>query len=244
MKRIFLIGVASIVFGASTGAFAADLAAKAPTPAPAPQITWTAVYIGGNGGCGWVRRNINTFNTNEPGDFATFSGDFAKVETACFGGGQIGANYEFANRFVVGVEADGDWGKISGSGAFVEEGEVSTFKSTLKSFGTVRGRVGYAFDTELPYVTAGWAWGRNSMTAVGDTGTATGGSATHSGWVAGFGIEHRLGAHWSARFEFLHLDLGNKNYALLIDDDAGVAPGASVHLRVDTVKVGLNYKLF
>ena len=89
--------------------------------------------------------------------------------------------------------------------------------------------------------TGGLAWGTNevgaSITAPGllRSGTA---SDTHVGWTVGAGVEWALLDNWTAKVEYLYLDLGNATYL-----GGSSAPGGfDVDLTAHTVKVGLNYR--
>ena len=79
-----------------------------------------------------------------------------------------------------------------------------TSNSKLEQFGTVRGRVGYAFDKVLMYCTGGFAWGKSSASTIATCVTVAGScpghgvkftdgtseaSAALNGWAAGVGIE-------------------------------------------------------
>jgi opacity protein-like surface antigen len=50
---------------------------------------------------------------------------------------------------------------------------VTVYRQKIKDFGTVRGRLGYAYGQALPYLTGGWAWARNSLNIVEDAGANT-----------------------------------------------------------------------
>jgi outer membrane immunogenic protein len=122
------------------------------------------------------------------------------------GGGQIGYNWQLTpgQGVVFGVEADAqylDFGNRRGSyiltgapgagfGNFVP---TNGLLSTLDFFGTVRGRLGYAFDRVLFYGTGGFAY------ATGDQGSRVAfqnfaGSRSDfvTGWTVGGGIEYAL----------------------------------------------------
>ena len=185
-------------------------------------------------------------------------------------GGQIGFNYEFPIRVVVGVEADGDWTNAIGSaggcstftsGAFAGmPAGCATTNTNLKDFGTVRGRLGYAlpWGPVMLYGTGGWAWanvsGNSTLNCLGTgCGAAslpfTGGTAsfsnTPSGWTAGGGIEWAFLPSWTVRMEYLHLEFDNvaTNYTSTV-----FAPGASTattHITsnngVNVFRLGVNY---
>ena len=227
-------------------AVAADMPVKAPVRPVAPVVipyNWTGLYIGGHFGCGWADQTIKriTVEDDEPPESA-----FVNIGTnsnGCFGGGQIGFNYQFANNVVLGVEADASWGKLKSSGAAPEgDEELIPFNQELKSFGTVRGRLGYAFGQWLPYVTGGWAWGRNELTVYAfDDNLITSDTRTHSGWTVGAGLEYLITRNWSVKVEYLYLDLGTETYNNVAFFDAAF-PGADLDLKLHTVRLGMNYK--
>jgi outer membrane immunogenic protein len=244
MLKTQAIGAVIGIFAIPAAAFAADMRMpyKAPPP-PIPVFSWTGLYVGANGGCGASRQTINNFNTADGG--ADFFGDFTSDGGGCFGGGQVGYNYQFAN-WVIGVEADGSWGSIKGQGSLFEDGgaEASPFHTNVTSLGTVRGRIGYAINFGstpiLPYFTAGWGWARNQVSVFTPFTSDT---QTPGGLAIGGGVEIALSQNWSLKAEYMYFDLGSKNYNVTFDGDAGVPPGANLDLKIQTAKVGLNYKL-
>jgi outer membrane immunogenic protein len=94
--------------------------------------------------------------------------------------------------------------------------------------GTARGRIGYAFDRFLPYVTGGLAVGgvKNSIAGVGDS------TSTKAGYALGGGLEAALSGPWTAKVEYLYADLGHSSAPL----------GSEVHSKTNTVRAGLNYR--
>ena len=99
---------------------------------------------------------------------------------------------------------------------------------------TVRGRVGYAFDRWLPYLTGGLAYG--NIKAVSDLGTDT---STKAGYAVGAGLEYAFMGNWSAKLEYLYVHLadGTCNVAC----GAPVAP-VDVKFNTNLIRAGLNYK--
>jgi hypothetical protein len=69
------------------------------------------------------------------------------------------------------------------------------------------GRIGYAIDRWMPYITGGEAFGDVKMT------TNTGASETHTrfGWTVGAGVEHAFLSPWTFNVEYLYMDLGKAN---------------------------------
>jgi outer membrane immunogenic protein len=255
VKSVLLSTIALAAFVA-TPAMAADMPVKAPIYKAPPAVwipNWTGFYLGVHGGCGWSRSPTPSNYEVDPGeDNGVFD---SKTGSGCFGGGQIGYNYQFSNKVVLGFEADASLGRIATSFLWNQGAgdDINIWESKLTSFGTIRGRVGYAEGQFLPYMTGGFAWGRNEITSfcsVIDPASCdpAGGAMvssekkTHFGWVIGAGLEYALTPSWSIKGEYLHLDLASKRYNVQVDFDTGVAPGLdSGRLKVDTVKVGLNF---
>ena len=113
MKKLALAIAAIALIG--TPAFAADMAVKAPPPAPAPVYNWTGWYVGVNVGAsfGNVKTDFNAPVTiflnasNGPqGATADFAGSDTVYPSGFMGGGQIGYNWQFSPIWVVGLEAD------------------------------------------------------------------------------------------------------------------------------------------
>jgi outer membrane immunogenic protein len=228
MRRLGLALLASTAFVGS--AAAADIqqarpAYKAPVLAPISVYNWTGFYVGANVGYGWGRQDVSLDGFGSVGS-ANLNG--------VIGGGQIGYNWQ-VNQWVFGLETD-----FQGSGQKGDGGVsgVAAYTNKLDWFGTVRGRVGYAFDRWLPYVTGGWAYGHGDL-----SGTVTGvggfsGSNTYSGWTVGGGLEYAFLNNWSAKLEYLHVDFGD-------GPSVAVVPGTNISggkLRDDIMRVGLNYK--
>ena len=147
MKRVLLACVGIVAL--SGAAAAADLpVAPAPyykAPVYAPAYNWSGFYLGINGGGGWGR---STWTTTGPFDT---SGGLV--------GGTLGYNYQ-VNQVVLGVEGDIDWANINGStntGCTAVGGTGCATGDNWLS--TVRGRLGYAADRFMPYITGGAAFG-------------------------------------------------------------------------------------
>jgi outer membrane immunogenic protein len=119
MKKLATAIAAIALIG--TPALAADMAVKAPPPAPAPVYSWTGWYAGVNAGAsmGNVKTNLNGSPVSAFNIFRGVSGAVPFQVTSGFafpndrtypdgfiGGGQIGYNWEVSPLFVLGFEAD------------------------------------------------------------------------------------------------------------------------------------------
>jgi outer membrane immunogenic protein len=202
-------------------AAAADLSVaplyKAAQPAEMSQAyNWTGFYVGANGGGGWGHSWWQGASTG-----IGLSGGQA--------GGTAGYNWQYGNA-VIGLEGDLDWSNLSGTSSSTLCPGCSTSDSWLS---TVRGRAGYAFGAVMPYLTGGLAVGDIRASAPGFSGAST----TNTGWTAGAGLEVALPGNWSAKAEYLHVNLGSFNCGTA----CGVASPDNVSMRDDVVRAGLNY---
>jgi outer membrane immunogenic protein len=231
MKKTFLL---LAFFSAAVGsAQAADMPLKAPVYV-AP-FTWTGVYLGINAGYGTGTTDGNNYCTNAVGlvgGFGCWSGASGNLKpSGGFVGGQLGANYQ-TGMFVWGVEADIHVSHINdASGAvpvtccvgFPGGTPPLTRAQNLDWFGTVRGRLGLAiWDRTLIYGTGGLMYGEevvNSSIALIPAPASTpvniqaSSSGTHTGWVAGGGIEYAFTNNLSAKVEGLYFDMGSETIA-------------------------------
>lgn len=223
---------------AASSALAADLprrteAPAAPIYAP-PLFTWTGLYAGVNAGAA-----INDSRYL----YAPFFNANGNGNVGFTGGGQIGYNWQMG-PVVFGAETDINYRSGSGS-----SGSLGASNSQAGYFGTVRGRLGYAFDRLLIYGTGGLAYGNTnfptSIAGLDAFGTpraffGSNNSGTSLGWTAGAGAEYAITPKWSVKAEYLYVDLGRKtvNY---VDGISGLPLAASASNRNHIVRVGLNY---
>lgn len=261
MKRVFL---ASVMLLALAGhALAADLPVYKKAPPPVPTWSWAGFYAGINAGYSFGR---DPFDQTIPEIGYVSATDSIVNPRGPLFGGQLGYNWQ-AGQVVFGLEGDAQWAHqrdtSCGVTCFVQgNGEMTVFtvSQTLDWFATARGRLGWANDDYLLYVTGGAAWGgvRESDPRLAEfipTFPANF-SNTQFGWAAGAGIETRLFGNWTAKFEYLHLDLGSTGNTNAVPMQCGAfvpvlggipCLGAFTlntrsSIRDDIVRVGLNYK--
>jgi len=229
MKKFLVAGIAAAAF-CGAPAIAADMPTKGPVykAAPAPVFSWTGCYIGGQVGYGWGSAREN-FSNGAPTDNSDPRG--------WLGGGHLGCNYQ-VNNFVLGIEGDYEGADLHGSFSN-SSGITSIGSAKMKSDGSVRGRIGVAWDRSLFYLTGGWATARYSLTGGPVGGPADLVTASPNGWTIGAGWEYAFANNWSGRIEYRHTDYGTSRGQLLPD-----FPGVfiSVHDKTDVVRVGLTYR--
>jgi len=144
MKGFFAGAVCFVTVCAAGAAVAADLPARpiyTKAPPPAAVYNWSGCYIGGNGGGIWSRKN---WSLPDMGGLPVSNHNV----DSWLAGIQGGCNYQFANNWVVGVQADYDWADGTGSGPHSTTG-ILTDQSHISNLGSVTGRVGYAWDRFL-----------------------------------------------------------------------------------------------
>jgi outer membrane immunogenic protein len=218
MKRLILASIGALAVVTTMGsANAADISRRQamPTKAPlyAPIYNWTGFYVGINGGGGWGRSDVS-----DPFASGGFNVSGGLV------GGTLGYNYQ-AGQAVFGIEGDIDWSNIRGSSICGAGFNCETRNDWLS---TVRGRIGYAFDRFMPYVTGGAAFG-NIKSNVAGVGSS---DETNAGWTVGGGLEAALVGPWTAKVEYLYVDLGH----------GGSILGADTRFNANTARAGLNYR--
>ena len=206
MSRIVWGAAVLIAAGWTASAQAADYAAPAPyapytVNQPLNAYSWAGPYLGANLGYNWGSVDNNVTN---PSGFE--------------GGVQAGYNWQ-SGRMVFGVEGDLQ--------ATAADDTFAPCKFSNPWFGTVRGRVGYAFNNIMLYGTGGLAFGELRGETYGLSE-----SHTNAGWTAGVGAEFGLAQNWSAKIEYLYVDLSDSRFSIT---------GASNGYQFGVVRAGVNY---
>jgi outer membrane immunogenic protein len=219
----------------SGAAMAADMPVKAPLVAP--PFSWSGCYIGGNVGGSWA--DVDQSVSFQGVVVIPSSGRGSSV----IGGAQAGCNWQFTPSWVFGVEGDINWLDLKRSHDFratvLGEDTVGSLTTKLRWLTTVRGRLGYAWDRSMLYVTGGLAGGdvNSSFSFVrGGTTFSWSTSDTRWGWTVGAGYEYAFTRTISGKLEYLHFDLGSVS--------AVSSPWTgNAKVSGDLVRVGINVKL-
>jgi outer membrane immunogenic protein len=214
-------------------------------PVAAAPWTWSGFYLGAHGGYGWGR---DPFSNRTASNGVHLSGVDAEGFVAGF---QAGANWQ-SRSVVGGLEIDLSGTDIKGS--TVAGDVVAQAKQTDKfdPLGSARARLGYLVTPGvLLYGTGGLGWTRQvtSQDTTNTPGTPTS-TVTPNwlfGWVAGLGLEARLGnSNWLARVEYLHYDFGDSGSLSTFTPAGAVvlaSTSSSSRMTTDLVRAGLSYKL-
>lgn len=218
-------GVTALALLSTVGAAEADRIRDKTVNRPL-RHQWTGFYAGGNVGYG-----VAGLTDNAPLAVTTNM-------TGVIGGAQAGYNYQI-DSVVLGVEADI---QASGQNASYSRnlpivGDLSV-NQRIPYFGTIRARVGYAFQCGcvMAYGTIGWAYGAYQP-SVSVAGITLSGDYTRSALAIGAGVEWMVARNWSAKLETLYLDTGD------IGSATSFPVIGQVHMRVrDAIaRIGLNY---
>lgn len=239
MKKFFLGTVGLLAISAISPASAADMAVKAPPPAPLPVIyNWSGFYIGANGGWG---------QSHNCWDFVFLAGpvfsDGCRDRSGGLIGGQIGYRWQ-SNQFVFGLEAQGDWADLSNTRISLFNPSLSTRVKT-DGIGLFTGQIGWAWNAALLYVKGGAAVTDNRFDIL-DTPTGFGlasVSATRWGGTLGVGFEYGFAPNWSVGAEYDHLWMGTANNSFTAVDPRLVGIlNDRIRQDVDMFTLRINYR--
>jgi outer membrane immunogenic protein len=243
MKKLLLSSAALVAL--CTSSFAADLPRRVMAPAPAPvqtftavpMFTWTGFYAGLHAGYAW-----GPVDARAPSVAPALIGSYSEsvdVDGGFFGA-QAGYNVQFGN-IVAGIEGDLSWADINGEGSSLGGGSRANFDIDWQ--GSIRGRIGVAFDRVLVYGTGGWAFagGEGRISNLEHSGDNRRASDDFSGYVIGGGVEAAVTNNVTAKIEYLYTDYGRANFNF--GDVLGLGDlKARGELDTHSVKVGVNYK--
>ena len=221
MRRIefFLLALTAFSLGAVDGAFSADIGRSAyptsPLPGSAP-LSWTTCYAGLNAGGVWSSVGFT-------------------------GGGQVGCNWRGNYQLVWGGEADIQYTGLDGSRDVFAPNASAHQDFQSRWLATVRGRFGWlAAENMYFYATGGLALANvNTDSTVNFNGIVNNVSdlTTHAGWTLGAGLEWRFAQQWSAKVEYLYVDLGHATNPFLISNNDHA-------LTENIFRIGVNYHFY
>lgn len=227
MKKFLMGSVALLALAAP--AAAADLGprtyTKAPVYAPAPVYNWTGFYLGAHIGGAWNADNsLAGFTNSDSGRF--------------IGGGQIGADYQFAPNWLIGIEANVS--ALAGNDQSWTNGAVIATRGN-DYLGSVTGRLGYVFGPAVLYVKGGLGFTDTTYgltTAGGAAIPFVNSSDKDLGYTVGGGLEYLFAPNWSAKAEYQYFNFDHGQQFISAAFPAGVAFDHDFH----TFKVGVNYR--
>lgn len=192
-------------------------------------FTWTGFQLGFHGGYSWGETD------SDAADISPFIAPLASFD---IDGGSFGVhggyNYQYG-AWVFGGEADLDWSGIEGDAYAPAADSTADFEVDWK--GSLRGRIGYAFDRLLVYATGGLAFASTELTV---NGPLTGyddesDSNTHVGWTLGAGVDYAFTDQIIGRVEYRYTDYGSEDYSSSIGTVSG-------DFTTSEILAGVSYK--
>jgi high affinity Mn2+ porin len=249
MRGVGAAGIGLIVLAGA--AQAADLSAALPTKTPPPALIaydWTGFYLGAHagyalGGANWsaVPAASGTIDFSNGYNFSTGDGSYLL-------GFQVGYDYLVAPHWLVGVEAEASFPNfVGGNNTFSSPGAgTANYLDRVEFSGDARVRLGYTPGRWLYYITGGLAFSYDQMTRTQLAGVS--GAAIPStvenlflvprvGGVVGAGVEVALASHWTAQFEYLFTDYGNRSVTFPV-----AGQQFNSNLTLNELRAALNYR--
>ena len=206
----------------------------------------------------WGDSDFSTSGSNVafgPASLAAFNAaaSTSLSDTTFIGGVQAGYNSQFSN-VVVGLEGDINSFRLqdsasSGPYVFPSSGTIGDTETTMDAqwLATLRGRIGFTYDSLLIYATAGVANANLKYTQTTNnltTGAFESVTFTNQlGWTVGVGGEWALDKNWSVKAEYLYLDFGSTSAPGFFSNAPGFPNNHSADLTTDIARLGINYRM-
>jgi opacity protein-like surface antigen len=152
----------------------------------------------------------------------------------------VQAGYNFQDgALVYGVEATAEMAGLTGTATCLSGVHLGRCKPQVNAFGTLAARLGIADGANLFYARAGAAWmsDRESYLLFDYPPASAQARYDRLGFAMGAGLEHRIGADWSLRFDYQYLGFYNTAFAFATPRAIDFAAGAHV------LTLGVNYHL-
>jgi outer membrane immunogenic protein len=256
MRKILFVQAAALAATLAEPAIAADLPLKSEV-AVVPRFSWTGCYLGGHVGGGRGSKAM-TDPVQLVQDALIAPGTTAGITTISTSptgaviGGEIGCDYEFSNRLVVGIEGTASGATMKGSSLVGlpagNPGDLALVQANNDFLASVTGRVGYAFDTVLLYARGGFALAGDKYNVSGATFAGGGpfnfqGLDNRYGWLVGGGVDWAFTRHWSMNVEYDYYRFGSGSI-LMTDQFSGSTGVVDVKQNVQVIKVGFNFHIW
>lgn len=193
---------------------------------------WSGAYLGIQGG--YKTNSIDDFNIkNDESDL--YNIDMDKISGGIF----AGYNFHLDNNIVLGIEGDvsSDGAKETINGIKIS-GKADTAEIKSKSNVSVRGRVGYAFNQVMPYVSAGITHANFTASGVSHQISPLVEVSTwevnkgKTGYTVGAGLDMATISNVVLRTEYRYNDYGKFNIGF----------GGNTKASSHEVRVGVAYK--
>jgi outer membrane immunogenic protein len=192
-------------------AVAGDLPAAPPEPVAPPEAaapySWTGFYLGT--AAGWAQTDTDyDIHVSKRGSKSHSSPSL--VKNGISGSIFAGYNLQLSNNVVFGAETDLSFLLV---GKERTAAGVNFITAHTNYVGSVRGRLGYAFDRVLLYSTGGLAFA-SPVTHIPTTAiSVNSGDGTRLGWTVGGGAEYAFSGNWIAGIEYRHSEYETEDHS-------------------------------
>ena len=250
MKKL-LLGTMGIAAMLTTGASAADLAARPYTKAPPPMIAaaydWSGFYIGLNGGgassrkC-WDNNSLNFFGFIIQNNPAVAEG--CHDATGGVVGGQVGYRWQ-AGTWVFGLEAQGDWANLRGTNVSIHPLLLGTTnRSKIDAVGLFTGQIGYAVNNVLFYVKGGAIVVNDKYEGLITATGAVFDSASETRWggAVGVGLDYGVTPNIVLGIDYMHGFMGSRDITLTTPVGGVFSRTDRIRQDIDMVTARISYK--
>jgi opacity protein-like surface antigen len=258
MKPLLVATAATSFLIVGASAFAADMPV-APLR-PLPIFNWTSCFAGVHGGAGSANKDITdpvqlVQDQLLGGPFTVGPTTLNLRPNGYLVGGQFGCDYQpLGANWVVGFEGAVSGGKIDSTGIvglpLGDPGDVASVRARIDFLASGTFRFGYAWDNLLLYVKGGAGAASDNFIVAGVFTAITNptpfnftGLDLRIGWTAGAGVEWAFWQNWSAKLEYEYYGFGTKS-VLLTDSNLALSAPVNVTQNVQTVKLGLNVRMW
>jgi outer membrane immunogenic protein len=231
------------------------LAQAADMPAPAPVYDWSGIYIGGHFGVGaLITDSCGGGGNDTTNGGLRCSGAFevgeesaidlgALSESGFLGGGQVGWNWQ-SGALVFGIEGDisfVDWDDSAHALADLDDPDHTRASLDHDFLATVRGRIGWAVDNVMFFVTGGVAFLDSDFKVRDIDNDYRSSDETYVGGVVGAGLEWGFAENFSVKVEGLYAFF-DENESIKDRSEGGGNEGS---LNIDNAviaRVGFNWR--
>ena len=193
----------------------------------APKSRWAGAYVGLQIG-GGAGSSLRYFSQNgySAGNFGVNS---------ILGGFTLGYNQQFT-KLIAGLDTNFSANSMNSNSHFIAHNErYATSNPWLSTF---RVKLGYDFDSFMPYVFSGLAVGREHISTVNSLTGLIGSDYSHPavGWVLGTGIEKAISSQLSLKAEYQYVQFNR------VEGASSTGFPTYTSLNESIAVVGLNYK--
>ena len=250
MRKTIFAGAALSLL--SLPAAAADLGVP---PLASQPFSWTSCYAGAHVGGDFASHDITDpvqlVQDSLAGPGTTTGATTVNISSTGFiGGGQIGCDYQFDGRWLLGAAGDFAGSTLGGSSTVSLPaglpGEQATVNVKTDFLSSATARLGYAFDRLLIYAKGGAAWTEDQYGVTGSfqaTPFNFTGTDIRTGFTAGAGIAWAAGGPWTVSLEYDYYQFPHSN-VLMSDAVNGVSGPIDTKQSIQVVKLGVDFHVW